>query len=85
MTEGEGQKGGKGRKGRRRRRKICIFCADRVGYIDFKDVARLRKFVNDRGKIVPRRASGNCARHQRQVTAAIKRARIVALLPFVAE
>lgn len=85
MTEGEGQKGGKGKKGRRRRRKICVFCADRVGYIDFKDVARLRKFVNDRGKIVPRRATGNCARHQRQVTAAIKRARIVALLPFVAE
>ncbi len=85
MTEGEGQKGGKAKKGRRRRRKICVFCADRVGYIDFKDVARLRKFVSERGKIVPRRATGNCARHQRQVTAAIKRARIVALLPFVAE
>lgn len=83
MTEGEAK--AKGKKGRRKRRKVCAFCADRVGYVDYKDVARLRKFVTDRGKIVPRRASGNCAKHQRQLTTAIKRARIVALLPFTVE
>lgn len=73
------------RKDRRRRRKVCTFCVDKVGLVDYKDAARLRKFMSERGKIVPRRVSGNCARHQRQLTTAIKRARIVALLPFVVE
>jgi small subunit ribosomal protein S18 len=58
---------------------------DKVVQVDFKDVKRLRSFISDRGKIVPRRISGNCARHQRQLTTAIKRARSIALLPFAAE
>ena len=70
---------------RRPRRKVCSFCVDKVDEIDYKDVAKLRKFITERGKILPRRISGNCAKHQRQLTIAIKRARTVALLPFTAE
>ena len=69
----------------RRRRKICQFCADKVEHIDYKDTAKLRKYVSDRGKILPRRMTGTCAMHQRQLTEAIKRARQIALLPFVTE
>ena len=69
----------------RRRRKICQFCADKVEHIDYKDTARLRKYVSERGKIMPRRMSGVCAKHQRELAIAIKRARIVALLPYVAD
>lgn len=65
------------------RRKICKFCADKV-VVDYKDGRRLRNFVTERGKIIPRRISGSCARHQRQLTHAVKRARTVALLPYVA-
>ena len=72
-------------RGRRPRRKVCTFCVDKVEHIDYKDVAKLRRFVTERGKILPRRISGNCAKHQRQVTVAIKRARNIALLPFTAE
>ena len=67
------------------KRKVCMFCVDKVESIDYKDTAKLRRYVSERGKIVPRRISGNCAKHQRQLTTAIKRARIIALLPFVAE
>ena len=70
---------------RRPSRKVCSFCVDKVDHIDYKDVAKLRRFVTERGKILPRRISGNCAKHQRQVTVAIKRARNIALLPFTAE
>ncbi|MBR3622814.1 MAG: 30S ribosomal protein S18 [Selenomonadaceae bacterium] len=70
---------------RRPRRKVCSFCVDKVEKIDYKDVAKLRRFTTERGKILPRRISGNCAKHQRQVTVAIKRARNIALLPFTAE
>ena len=73
------------RRDRRPRRKVCSFCVDKVDHIDYKDVAKLRRFVTERGKILPRRISGNCAKHQRQVTVAIKRARNIALLPFTAE
>lgn len=66
------------------RRKICFFCRDKVEYIDYKDVALLRPYISDRGKIAPRRKSGACSRHQRALTVAIKRARHLALLPFVA-
>src|SRR5437867_1346691 len=66
------------------RRKVCKFCADKVDLVDYKDVRRLRTFVSERGKIIPRRISGSCARHQRQLTHAIKRARTVALLPYLA-
>ena len=69
----------------RRRRKVCQFCADKVESIDYKDTAKLRKFVSDRGKILPRRMTGTCAKHQRQLTEAIKRARQIALLPYVTD
>ena len=72
-------------RGRRPRKKVCSFCVDKVEVIDYKDVAKLRRFITERGKILPRRISGNCAKHQRQVTVAIKRARNIALLPFTAE
>ncbi len=72
-------------RGRRPRRKVCSFCVDKVEEIDYKDVARLRRYITERGKILPRRISGNCAKHQRQMTTAIKRARNVALLPFTCE
>ena len=68
----------------RRRKKVCIFCADKVAFIDYKDSAKLRKFISESGKILPRRISGTCAVHQRELNTAIKRARNVALLPFVA-
>ena len=70
---------------RRPRKKVCSFCVDKVENIDYKDVAKLRRCTTERGKILPRRISGNCAKHQRQVTVAIKRARNIALLPFTAE
>ncbi len=67
------------------RRKVCAFCADKSETIDYKDVAKLRKYLTERGKIMPRRASGTCAKHQRQLAIAIKRARIMALLPYVSD
>ena len=70
---------------RMRRRKICRFCENKIAYVDFKDERLLRRFVNERGKIIPRRISGNCARHQRQLTKAVKRARILAILAFESE
>ncbi|NLJ86205.1 MAG: 30S ribosomal protein S18 [Firmicutes bacterium] len=73
------------RRGRRGRRKVCNFCVDKVDHVDYKEVGRLRRYLSERGKILPRRISGNCARHQRQMTVAIKRARQVALLPYTAE
>ncbi len=69
----------------RKRRKVCSFCVDKVTMIDYKDVAKLRRFLSERGKILPRRTTGTCAAHQRQLTTAIKRARHVALLPYVAD
>ena len=72
-------------RGRRPLRKVCAFCVDKVEKIDYKDAAKLRRFTTERGKILPRRISGNCAKHQRQVTIAIKRARNIALLPFTAD
>jgi small subunit ribosomal protein S18 len=68
-----------------RRRKVCKFCADKIDYIDYKDVKLLSGFVPERGKILPRRMFGTCAEHQRKLTLAIKRARSIALLPFAAE
>ncbi|GFI55367.1 30S ribosomal protein S18 [Clostridiales bacterium] len=69
----------------RRKKKVCIFCEDKIQYIDYKDTVRLRKFVSERGKILPRRISGACAKHQRQLTTAIKRARVVALMPYISD
>jgi small subunit ribosomal protein S18 len=70
---------------RKGRRKVCQFCADKVEHIDYKDVPRLRKFATERGKIMPRRMSGVCAKHQRELAIAIKRARQVALMPYVSD
>ncbi len=67
----------------RKRRKVCQFCADKATYIDYKDTAKLRRFLSERGKILPRRTTGTCAMHQRELTEAIKRSRQVALLPYV--
>lgn len=71
------------RGGGRRRRKVCIFCADKVTHIDYKDSTKLKKFLTERGKIMPRRMSGTCAKHQRELAVAIKRARVMALIPYV--
>ena len=67
---------------RKAKKKVCSFCQDKVDYIDYKDVAKLRRYVSERAKILPRRITGTCAKHQRQLTEAIKRARHIALLPF---
>ena len=69
----------------RRRKKVCVFCAEKVEAIDYKDVQKLRKFTSDRAKILPRRVTGTCARHQRELTTAIKRARQVALMAYTAD
>lgn len=73
---------GRRERGRRPKRKVCSFCVDKVEEIDYKDTNRLKRFLSERGKILPRRITGNCAHHQRQLTIAIKRARCIALLPF---
>ena len=71
--------------GKRPRKKLCMFCVDRVDVIDYKDIAKLRKCMTERAKILPRRVTGTCAYHQRKLTTAIKRARHVALLPYVSD
>ena len=71
------------RRGGRRRKKVCVYCADKNAVIDYKDVNKLKKYVSERGKILPRRITGNCAKHQRALTVAVKRARHVALMPYV--
>lgn len=70
---------------RRPRKRVCSYCIDKVESIDYKEGGKLRKYVTERGKILPRRISGNCAKHQRQLTIAIKRSRHMALLPFTSE
>lgn len=82
MAYEKGNRSGMRRRGGRSRRKVCVFCGENNN-IDYKDVATLRRFVSERGKILPRRITGNCAKHQRAVTAAIKRARHLALMPYV--
>lgn len=73
------------RGGRKGRKKVCSFCVEKVETIDYKDVPRLKRFISERAKILPRRVTGTCAYHQRQLTSAIKRARHVALLPYTAD
>ncbi|HEX77353.1 MAG TPA: 30S ribosomal protein S18 [Dehalococcoidia bacterium] len=88
MTKGKQSGSGKASKGRKRyipRRKVCAFCAEKVKYIDYKDASRLSNYISDRGKIEPRRKSGTCAKHQRALATAIKRARYLALLPYTPE
>ncbi len=72
-------------KDRRPKRKPCNFCAEKTIDINYKDAGRLKKYISERGKILPRRISGNCAKHQRLLTVAVKRARVIAFLPFVSE
>ncbi len=85
---GGGGRGGPKEGGKRyffRRRKVCKFCVDKIDYVDYKDVKLLASFAPERGKVLPRRMFGTCAEHQRKLTQAIKRARLIALLPFVSE
>ncbi|MGL4742204.1 MAG: 30S ribosomal protein S18 [Sarcina sp.] len=78
----EMRRGGKMRRGRK---KVCAFCVEKATEIDYKDVPKLKKYITERGKILPRRISGTCAKHQRTLTEAIKRSRNIALLPFTTE
>ena len=73
------------RQNNRKRKKVCQFCAEKIESVDYKDTGRLRKYISERAKILPRRITGTCAEHQRQLTDAIKRARIVALLPYISD
>ena len=73
------------RRNRKSRKKVCAFCMDKIENIDSKDVPRLKRYLSDRAKIIPRRVTGTCARHQRQLTVAVKRARHLAFLPYVGE
>lgn len=68
-----------------KRRKVCVFCVQEAGPIDYKDTAKLKRYVSERGKILPRRINGTCAKHQRELTSAIKRARHIALMPYIDE
>lgn len=70
---------------RRPKKKVCAFCAEKSAVIDYKDAAKLRKYITERGKIAPRRGTGCCAKHQRELAVAIKRARVMALLPYVVD
>ncbi|MDR0914655.1 MAG: 30S ribosomal protein S18, partial [Oscillospiraceae bacterium] len=70
---------------RKARRKVCSFCVDKLENIDYKDISRLRRFMSERAKILPRRVTGTCAEHQRKLTVAIKRARHLALLPYTSD
>ena len=84
MSEDRGDRARRPR-GRKPRRKVCTFCVDKIQHIDYKDIARQRRFTSERGKILPRRMSGTCAKHQRQLSTAIKRARQIALLPYTTD
>ena len=86
--EGKGGKGKSKTKAKAKglaKKKYCKLCFEKVGFVDYKDEKRLGRFVTDRGKIVPRRVSGTCARHQKQLTTAIKRARVLAMIPFTSD
>lgn len=73
------------RRGGRRRKKVCVFCVDKNAVIDYKDINKLKRYVSERGKILPRRITGNCAKHQRALTVAVKRARHVAIMPYTTD
>ena len=85
MSEDRGERKMRPRGGRRPRKKVCDFCSNKVEFIDYKDVSRLRRYINERGKISPRRMLGTCAKHQRQLSEAIKRARAIAFLPYTVD
>lgn len=69
----------------RRRKKVCVYCVDKNAVIDYKDTNKLKRYISERGKILPRRITGNCAKHQRKLTTAIKRARHIALMPYITD
>ena len=82
----QSREGGSGPRGpKRQHRKVCAFCVEKIDYIDYKEISRLRRFISDRGKILPRRVTGTCAKHQRPLTTALERARSIALLPYTTE
>ena len=81
--KGDKMDGSMKRRPMRRRKKVCVFCGDKNNTIDFKDVNKLKRYVSERGKILPRRITGNCAKHQRALTVAVKRARHIAIMPYV--
>lgn len=81
----EREKNDRPMRNRKAKRKVCAFCVDKIDHIDYKDTARLRRFISERAKILPRRITGTCAMHQRKLTLAIKRARHIALLPYSSE
>ncbi len=81
----EREKGDRPYRNRKAKKKVCAFCVDKVEHIDYKDTAKLRRYVSDRSKILPRRITGTCAKHQRQLTVAIKRARHIALMPYTTD
>ena len=84
--KGSRPEGGFKRRGpARRRKKVCVYCADKNAVIDYKDVNKLKRYISERGKILPRRITGNCAKHQRALTVAIKRARHIALMPYIVD
>ena len=88
MAFNKGERGGDSsmkRRTGRRRKKVCVFCGEKNGVIDYKDVNKLKRYVSERGKILPRRITGNCAKHQRALTVAIKRARHIALMPYTCD
>lgn len=81
----EDKMGGRRFKNRRPKKKVCQFCVEKADNIDYKDIVKLRRFVSERGKILPRRMTGNCAKHQRSLAIAVKRARAIALLPYTTD
>lgn len=83
--ERDKERGDKPFRGRKAKKKVCAFCVDKVEHIDYKDIAKLRRYISERAKIHPRRITGTCSKHQRQLTEAIKRARHIALLPYSAD
>ena len=84
-TEKAANDGAMRRRPVRRRKKVCVFCGEKNGEIDYKDTNKLKRYVSERGKILPRRITGNCAKHQRALTVAIKRARHIALMPYTVD
>jgi len=84
-VERQDNREGRPSRGRKGRKKVCSFCVDKIYDIDYKDVPRLRRYLSERAKIIPRRVTGTCAQHQRQLTRAIKRARHIAFLPYVSD
>ena len=85
MAERNVKKGSKEKSFRKPRKKVCNFCVDSIDEIDYKDVEKLKRYISDKGKILPRRATGACAKHQRDITLEVKRARHIALLPYTVQ